>query len=93
MTTPTILDEAAAVVSGPRQEAYGDPAANLGSTARLWTAYLSARRDPAAPIDGADVARMMILLKVARDAHAPKRDNWVDIAGYARCLEQIGEGI
>lgn len=36
-----------------------------------------------------DVAMKMILLKIAREANTPKRDNKVDIAGYARCLSQI----
>ena len=85
----TILDEAASATSGPRQADYGHPAESLGNTARLWNAYLAGRKNPGAAIDGGDVARMMILVKLARDAHASKRDNWVDIAGYARCLEQL----
>lgn len=56
-------------------------------------AGLSAIR-PLAPefreLDSArDVAVKMILLKVAREANTPKRDNKTDIAGYARCLSQI----
>jgi hypothetical protein len=27
----------------------------------------------------------MICVKIARQAHRPKADNWVDIAGYAAC--------
>ena len=30
------------------------------------------------------VALAMIALKITRQMHANKRDNWVDIAGYAR---------
>lgn len=56
-------------------------------------AALSAIR-PLAPeyreLDSArDVAMKMILLKIAREANTPKRDNKVDMAGYARCLSQI----
>lgn len=36
-----------------------------------------------------DVAIKMILLKIARHANTPKRDNLVDIAGYARCSSRI----
>lgn len=36
-----------------------------------------------------DVAVKMILLKIARHANTPKRDNLVDIAGYARCSSRI----
>ena len=35
------------------------------------------------------VAMKMILMKIARHANTPKRDNLVDIAGYARCLSRI----
>lgn len=37
----------------------------------------------------AGVAMKMILLKIARHANTPKRDNLVDMAGYARCLSRI----
>ena len=32
---------------------------------------------------------MMILMKIARNVHKPKRDNWVDIAGYSQCGGKI----
>ncbi len=85
----TILDEAAAIQSGTRQRDYGHPAANHRNIAGLWNAYMDSRRAPRGKLDGADVARMMILVKIARDAYTPTRDNLVDIAGYARCLEQM----
>ena len=31
------------------------------------------------------IAQAMILLKMSRQLHQRKRDNWVDTAGYARC--------
>jgi hypothetical protein len=31
----------------------------------------------------------MVLDKVAREQHAPKRDNMTDIAGYAACVAEI----
>lgn len=37
----------------------------------------------------AGVATKMVLLKLARQANTPKRDNLVDIAGYTRCLSRI----
>lgn len=35
-----------------------------------------------------DWAMMMMLDKIAREQHIPKRDNALDIAGYASCLAQ-----
>jgi hypothetical protein len=88
----TILDEAAEIVAGPRRRAYGGPREGLGRIAGLWASYLADRPDARKALDAADVARMMILLKIARDAHRPSRDNLIDIAGYAECLEIVQGG-
>lgn len=84
-----ILEEAIRITSGPRQRDYDHPLANHDRIAELWNAYLSIRSSPDIEISAADVAAMMILLKLVRNAHTPKRDNAVDIAGYARCLARI----
>ena len=42
-------------------------------------------------ITGHDVAMMMCLLKIARQTYAPKRDNLVDLAGYAALAQRITE--
>jgi predicted nucleotidyltransferase len=85
----SILEEAQRLTSGDRQRDYDSPKPNHERIARLWNAYLAIRRDPAGPLSPSDVATMMILLKVVRNAHTPKRDSMVDIAGYARCLAKI----
>ena len=77
----SILAEAAAVVDGPRRADYGTPAENHGRTAALWSAYLGV------PIAARDVCMLNVLQKVSRDRHGVKRDNLVDIAGYARNAE------
>jgi hypothetical protein len=84
-----ILDEALECTSGDRRRDYGHAKENHEMIAALWNAYLGIRKDPNAPITGSDVAAMMIQLKLARHVNSPKRDNYVDIAGYARCLSQI----
>jgi hypothetical protein len=38
-----------------------------------------------------DVADAQILVKMARQQATPKRDNLVDIAGYALCAQMIAE--
>jgi hypothetical protein len=93
----TVLEEAQRITSGDRHRDYGHPADEHQRIAALWTAYLDGKacregRIDFVDIDALDVARMMILLKIARDVHHAKRDNWTDIAGYARCLERIYEG-
>ncbi|GIV03960.1 MAG: hypothetical protein KatS3mg015_2790 [Fimbriimonadales bacterium] len=70
-----ILLDALQVINRERQDDYGNPEDTFTAIARLWSAYLDLDLRPT------DVAHLMILLKIARGAK--KRDNWVDIAGYA----------
>lgn len=79
----TVALEAHALVHGARQDTYGTPQNNHGRTAALWGAYLGR------PITARQVCMLNILQKISRDAHTPKRDNLVDIAGYAECVELL----
>lgn len=79
-----ILRAAESMVSGQRQQDYGTPENNFARIAALWSAYTG---NPYTP---ADVAAMMILLKVARIKTTPShRDSWTDIAGYAACGGEV----
>jgi len=84
-----ILDEALECTSGDRRRDYDHAKPNHERIAALWNSYITIRKKPSEFLSAADVAAMMILLKLARQAHSPKRDNCTDIAGYARCLSQI----
>lgn len=70
-------------VNGEREQDYGSPCDCFTTIAKLWSVYLG--RD----ITPVDVANMMILLKVARNQHKPKADNWIDLAGYSACGYEI----
>jgi hypothetical protein len=85
----SVLDEAAAATSGDRRRDYGTATANHERIASGWNWYLDARPVKDAPITPLDAAMMMIVLKIARSVHRPKRDNFVDIIGYAKCGAQI----
>ena len=82
----SILQEAAEIVAGPRQVSYGPPEKCLPVIASLWSAYLGKE------VTAADVAVLNILQKIARERHRPKRDNRVDIAGYAELLDRVSPG-
>jgi hypothetical protein len=92
-----ILQEAMRITGGERAENYGHPRANHERIAQLWNGYVSAKAvdkegkltQGCAHITAQDVVVMMILLKAARELHTSKRDNWVDMAGYARCGARI----
>ena len=82
----TVLEEAARLVEDGGERQHGrHPAETFGRIAALWSAYLGLTITPR------QVAMLMVLLKVGRDASQEKRDNLVDIAGYARNAERLGE--
>jgi hypothetical protein len=85
----SILAEALRITSGDRRKDYDHPTPNHERIAALWNAFLSIRKKPNSPISASEVAWMMALLKIARDAYTPKRDNYVDAAGYIRCAAII----
>ena len=71
-----VLETALTLLNGPRQEQYGPPAGSLKRIATLWTAYLGH------DVTAKDVALLMALLKIAREAYHHKEDNLTDAAGY-----------
>lgn len=89
VTRAEILETARKCVCGQREEDYGSPEDNFQIIANLWELYLDAVGHP---LGAHDVANMMILLKVARNAGGSKLDNWIDIAGYAACGGEIEFG-
>jgi hypothetical protein len=90
----SILREAINIVCSDRNLQYGEPEDNFSIIGELWSVYLNAKR--VAPTDrieltAKDASDMLILFKVARSVTAttPKRDTYVDIAGYAACAGEI----
>lgn len=78
-----ILEEALRITKGDRQAQYGPPDQDFRRTAAMWSALKGVE------FTAKDVALFMILLKCSRETHQNKRDNLVDIAGYARCASLI----
>lgn len=81
MNRTECFEEARKLVCFDRASTYGDARLSFDRIADLWSA-IGIQRDGEL-ILGSDVALMMVLLKVARQASSPKDDNWVDMAGYA----------
>jgi len=79
MTDKDILEEALELTTGARQAQYGPPTQDFDRTAKMWSALKGIE------FTARDVALFMICIKLSRETHQKKRDNWVDIAGYARC--------
>lgn len=69
-----------------RTERYGEPEDSFDRISELWSGYLDES------VDAKDVANMMILLKVARNAEGYYHgDNYDDIAGYAENGKRLHE--
>ena len=80
----SVIDEANEIVNGPRAALYGAPLVNHQRIAAIWSVILGMHVTPR------QAALCMIGVKLAREAHAPKRDNLVDIAGYAEVADRCG---
>lgn len=84
MTRDDILEKARSIINGERAGTYGKAEDSFATIAEMWGAYLNN------PVTSADVANMMILLKVARNSSGVyKDDNWIDICGYAALGAEI----
>ena len=91
----SILDEAKSAVTGDRQASYGPPDQDFARTAGMWTALFSDLLRDGVRFEPFHVAQAMILLKMSRQRHQRKRDNWVDAAGYAHCgavCDEVAKG-
>ena len=77
--------EAADLVGGARQSAYGHPLDNMERTAQIFGAILGV------PVTAEQAALCMVGLKLARECNKHTYDNIVDIAGYAEVLWMVIE--
>ena len=84
----SFLEEVGDIIA-ERGSSYGPPAKHWGKTAKMWTVLLSDSLIPGAVLTSSDVARCYIADKLVRDTHAIRRDNLLDIAGYAASLDRI----
>lgn len=79
----TAVQEAQRLVHGDRGDSYGHPLDDYTKTAALWSVILGTDVTPEKAI------LCMVAVKVSREMHKPKRDNRVDICGYAECLQMV----
>ena len=81
----SILHEAHQLVHHNRGKDYGHPLLDFDRTAKIWTAILDT------PVTAEQVGLCMIGVKISRECNRPKRDNRMDIAGYAETLQMISD--
>jgi hypothetical protein len=81
----SILDIAKRLVTGDRQNQYGPPDQDFTRTAGMMNALFADLLKEGHKFESFHIAQMMILIKLSRQLHQRKEDNWIDIAGYAYC--------
>lgn len=80
------LQEAQRLVHGNRGADYGHPIDDYTRTGRMWGAILGI-----GDIDPRIACLMMAAVKISREVNKTKRDNRVDLAGYAECAQMVAE--
>lgn len=85
-TRESVVQEAQRLVHGNRGANYGHPLDDYTRTGRIWGAMLGI-----GDIDPRLACLMMIAVKLSREVNKHKRDNLVDVAGYAECTQMIAE--
>jgi len=85
------LREAEKLITGDRNKSYGSPTQNFQNTADLWNVQFRHKLAPGEQFTPSDVAQAMVQLKMARMIAGKKRDNWIDVIGYAGCGVECDE--
>lgn len=87
VSSDSILTEASRLVWGHRQADYDHPLPNFERIAAGWNVILEKKLKDS--ISAEEVGLMNIWQKIARQVHKPKRDNLVDMAGYAATVQRV----
>lgn len=88
-STKSVCAEADNLVVGARRETYGHPLDDYTCVTAMWRAYLKHKYGIEVPLAPEDGTLMMVMVKLAREAKHPKRDNLVDGCGYFQCTDLI----
>lgn len=82
----SIIDEAKEIRAGSRQSDYGDCVANMQRISTIATLINNGKE-----ITPKECAIVQIAVKLSREAFKHKRDNLVDLIGYADILNEVIE--
>lgn len=87
----SILDKAAVIIHGDREQTYGKPGKNLNNIAQQWRLFLLQKYGVDVELDAEDVCWMMSDLKKVRQMNQRKEDNLVAAAGYIGLIGRLEE--
>lgn len=83
--TESILQEAERIINGERQVDYADPVVNFKNIAEC-ASLISGKE-----LTASDCCNVLIAVKLMRERNSHKRDNLVDLCGYAEIFSRIKE--
>lgn len=81
----SILAEAEDIVNGSRQSDYGDANESFSRIATIASVMIGKELSPE------DCCAVMMAVKLVRESFAHKRDNLVDLCGYAELMNRLKE--
>lgn len=84
-----VCQEADSIVRGPRRKIYGPPYDDYTKVAGMFNSLFRGKIRTDAEFKAEDMSLVMVLIKLSREVHCSKRDNRVDIAGYAEVTDMI----
>lgn len=84
-TSRTICEIADYLTSEDRIKDYGHPANNFADIAAMWSVILRTKITPT------QVGLCNVATKICRHLNKEKRDNLIDMAGYAKTLDIIAQ--
>lgn len=85
----TVLEVAHSLVYGDRAATYGDPRTSGRRIAAIWSGILVDKLRPGMVITREEAMLMLLGMKISREVGKPKKDNRVDLAGYAEVLDKM----
>ena len=92
MPVENVLEEANRLIYGDRVNDYAHPMIDFTALGRHWGAILTREfKHHVDDIDPRIVGLMLVAVKVNREAGKHKRDNIVDMAGYAGTVARVVE--
>ena len=81
----SILAEAEEIVNGSRHSDYGDARESFGRIATIASVMTGKELSPE------DCCAVLMAVKLVRESFAHKRDNLVDLCGYAHIMNELNE--
>ena len=81
----SILSEAEEIVNGSRHSDYGDAKESFSRVATIASVMTGKELAPE------DCCAVLMAVKLVRESFAHKRDNLVDLCGYAELMNQLKE--